>query len=261
MRLLALFMGVLFALQMTYQPIAATAAASGITFDQSAGAQGSVACNKVGALLVAEGIAVMSGTSVEISAKGKDGKTDHQLQGKLLKAELVGGVLNATAFFTEGPGLSALDAEGCSERVDLTDGTSIAGAISDVTTESLTAGGRSVPMSSVKAIHSGRAFKIAVKTGSAASKMNPAPTCIHLGAVKHPKTKTAKSGPLHGHPIITTVAVVGVACGVACAIALPIAIPLSHHHSNKFAAINLLAAQRLGLFPFNSSSNSSSGYY
>jgi hypothetical protein len=233
-KLLALLMGILLSVQLTICPIADAAAAMSVT--SNGGVQGQLPVNKIGALLLADGVAIMNGDNIQVQGKDHDGKSQTQLSGHVFKVSQAGSVISGFAYFEDGLGLASL-ATGCPEDVVLTDGSKVDGPISSITTDAVTASGRSIPMSQVLKIHSPRVFNFKIN-GESARRISFEPTCLHPGAaVKATKTTTKGDSRMHRttawckrHPYYTTLIVAAVGCGIACAIALPIAIPLAQHH-------------------------------
>jgi hypothetical protein len=204
---------------MTWIPLPAQAL---VDYNHTSGISGEASVNKVGALLLASGLAVMSGTSIQITSKGET-----QLQGQLFKMVQSGSKVQGSAYFDQGPGLGKLNSALCDEYVDLLDGNRIKGAISAVTAAGLTCGGQSIAMSSVKAIHSARVMNFTTQLGEA-PKMNFESTCVKLAAstVKQPPAEHSWK-----KIIITGLCV----CAIATAITLPIVIPLAcggNNHNN-----------------------------
>lgn len=220
MNLVALLVSLILCFQSTLGP---TALAADVTATGSGGLQGQVKCNKIGALLLADGLAIMNGVTIEVTGTSHGGTSHSQLNGQLFKAEqLPGGDVSAYAWFTGGTGLGLLDAKICAERVDLNDGTRVPGPISSITSDQVTAGGKSFPMSQVSAIHSSRIFKIATNGGKASFDS----TCIKAPA----ETKVKTKGPrISGKAIIIGLVIVAV---VAVAIAVPVALSGGRHHGS-----------------------------
>lgn len=212
MKFISLLMALLISFQLTCYPTAADAA---VSFSNGA-VSGQASVNKVGNLLIADGLAVMSATTMTISSPNQS----PSLQGNLFKVEQVGGKVNGQVFFKSGPGLSTLDEKNCDEYVRTIDGRKVAGPISDVSSDAVTCGGRSIPMSQVEEISSGRVFKFSSATGEN-PKMSFNSTCQKPTASKEVREKKPVSK-------LTKVMVVGVLlAGVACAIAIPVAIACS----------------------------------
>jgi len=211
-------MALLISFQLTCYPTAADAAVS-----YSNGAvNGQASVNKVGNLLIADGLAVMSATTMTISSPNQS----PSLQGNLFKVEQVGGKVNGQVFFKSGPGLSTLDEKNCDEYVRTTDGRKVAGPISDISSDAVSCGGRSIPMSQVEEISSGRVFKFSSATGEN-PKMSFNSTCQKPTASKEVREKKPVSK-------LTKVMVAGVLiAGVACAIAIPVAIACSSGGGNR----------------------------
>jgi hypothetical protein len=215
---------------MTYCPIALAA----MSVTPGGGVQGQLPCNKIGALLLADGVAIMNGTTIEVTGKAQDGKSQTQLHGKIFKVEQVGGNVNGSAFFEDGPGLSKLIAANCPESVKLNDGSLVKGSIDSITSDAVSVGGRSIPMSQVLKIHSARVFNFHMKN----EKVSFEATCLHAGGGA---TKTSKSSGDHfyqRHPYYTIAILAGVGCGIACAIAIPIACANRGHHNNEQQLVN-----------------------
>ncbi len=218
MKFISLVMALLFAFQLTCYPIAADAA---VSFSNGA-VSGQASVNKVGNLLIAEGLAVMTANTMTISSPNQS----PQLQGNLFKTEQVGGKVNGQVFFKSGPGLSTLDEKNCDEFVRTIDGRKIAGPISDITSDAVNCGGRSIPMSQVEEVSSGRVFKFSSTMGEN-PKMNMSSTCQKPTASKEVRDKKPVSK-------LTKIMVCGVLiAGVACAIAIPIAIACSNNGGRR----------------------------
>ncbi len=228
MRFLSLLLSVLMACQMTFATLPAYA---DVAYDASSGLSGEVPVNKVGALLLASGIAVMSGTAITVNnASGQA-----QLNGQLFKTASSDGNVSGSAYFGDGPGLSKLDSTACSEYVDLTDGTRVTGPVSGVTSSAITCAGQSIPMSSVAAVHAARVFNFTLKTGSS-PRLSFSPTCNKVVA------QTKKDAPHRSMKvkIIVSLAVIAI---VACAIAIPIALTAGNNNNNNDRYKNQLAQQ------------------
>lgn len=209
MRFLALFMGVLLTFQLSFCPIALAAVQVNATND--GGVQAQVPVNKIGALLLADGLAIMSGTTIAITAKGPDGTPQSQLQGNLFKVTQVGNTISGYAFFNAGQGLGGFS--DCGEQVDLLDGTKIKGAIENITSQQVTVNGRNIAMEAVSKVHSGRVYQFKV-INDKVSKANFQSTCTKIAAGNKPKMSKGMKITL----------LVLAAAGIAAAIAIPIAV-------------------------------------
>lgn len=239
MKFLALFMGFIFAVQMTWCPMADSA--TELTVTSGGGVQGQVPCNKIGALLLADGLTIMNGSNIEVQGKGPDGKSQTQLTGTVFKVEKIGGssgTITGSAYFNDGPGLTSLDAVSCGEKVELSDGTTVGGPISSITGDTITAAGRSIPLSQVLKIHSTRVFNFRMKATNA-QRISFEATCLHAAATTKTTTKTTTTKSTGGenwvkrHPFWTVTIIAVVGCGIACAIAIPIACSQhGGHHSS-----------------------------
>lgn len=218
MKFLASLMGFLLAFQMTCLPLPAYAV---VDYKQSTGMTGQAEVNKVGALLLAGGgLATLAGTAIEVSTKGNT--SNPTLKGQLFNMSQSGSTVHGSAFFDEGPGLSQLSTNDCSEFVKLIDGSKVTGPISSVTQDSVTCAGQSIPCSRIAMISSARVFKFTTKLGET-PRMSFEPTCIKLAG----GTKSSEA------PTWKRILIVGVCLtAIACAITLPIVIPLASHHGN-----------------------------
>jgi len=197
------------------------------TYDSTSGISGEAPVNKIGTLLLASSLAVMNGTTIQISTRSQNAP---ELSGQLFKTSSSKGDVTGHAYFGQGTELAKLDATSCKEYVELTDGTRINGPVTNVTPSAVTCAGQSIPMETVTVIHSARVFKFILKTGTA-PKITFAPTCPKLAAMVTPhRSKRTK--------IVIAIIVLA---GIACAIALPIALS-GHHHSNN--AFNNYVAQQ-----------------
>lgn len=235
MRLLASFMGIIVMVQLLL-PFRAMADISDVS--------GKVSCNKIGSLLIAEGFASITSTTISISGKSQgSSQSSDLLQGILIKPQTVttGGhtTINSMCYFTQGPSLGGLSSASCGERVDLLDGSTVAGPISSISADQVVAGGRTVAMSAVKNIHSPHVFNVKVSAaGGKPSSIAFSPTCIKIAATtvrtqttKTTKTTTKTSSTSHEHSTAAKLVAVGVVgCVVATAIAVPLAVTLGHHH-------------------------------
>jgi len=202
-----------------------------VSYDAASGLSGEAPVNKVGALLLASSIAVMSGSTISVnSASGQN-----ELTGQIFKTTSSNGNVNGSAYFGDGPKLSQLDATSCSEYVELKDGSKVNGPVSGVTPTAITCNGQSIPMSSVASVHAARVFNFSLKTGSA-PRMSFSPTCAKVVAQAH------KSGPHRSMrtKVIVSLAVIAI---IACAIAIPVALTAGHHHHNN--NYNNFVAQRM----------------
>lgn len=251
MRFLALFLSVIFAFQMTIYPHAAYA---DVSYDAASGPKGEAPVNKVGSLLLAGGLAVMAGTAITIATASSSGNVT-QLSGNTFKTSMSGNTVRGQAYFDNGPKLQSIDAQSNNDYVELTDGSTVRGPISNVTNEGLRCGGQEIAMSSVASIHSARVFNFTCTTG-ANPKMTFTSTAGKPVAVK--PTSSSSDGPDKAKKI----AVIGlVLAGVACAIAIPIAVACSNrgknnNHNNQQVA-NAILLQQLLKTPSRSSSSSS----
>lgn len=213
---------------MAFQMTCYTAATAQVSYSGDAIA-GQAPVNKVGALLLTEGLAVMTATTIEIQGKGPNGPKQSQLQGKIFKTTQTGNTVKGNVYFDGGPGLSALDSTSCDEYVKMTDGTKVSGAISEVTASAITCARRSIPMNEVADVHSARVFKFTSSLGDK-PHLTFEPTCIKVAATT--KVKQTSSSDFPFGKVLLVSAVVAV---VTCAIVLPITLTNSgrSHHNHK----------------------------
>jgi len=192
MRVLSVFLAVWIAIQ-TCGFLPATAAVQVTTERTADGLKGEVHLNKVGALLFSEGLGEMTGSTMEIKGrlKGQE-KPIHLLGGVIYKVSNVNNRITANVFFNEGPGLPALTALNCDERVELKDGSTQPGPIQQVSPTEVTASGRTIPMDAVNKIHSNRAFVIHAIEGQA-GRLHLEPTCEMAAAPPKHKFLTKRN--------------------------------------------------------------------
>jgi len=211
MKLIASLLSFVLFLQLVCYPLPLMAA---VSFSDG-GAQGTASVNKIGKLLIAEGIATLTATTIEIASKDSSGNQTTQLKGRLFNTEKAGGVIKGMAFFSGGPLISDLDSVGCNDYVKKIDGSKVTGPVTDVTESAVTCGGTSIPMGNVAQIHSARVFKYSTKVGET-PKMNFSATCVKAKAQGEKLSTKRKI-------IIATVAAL-IITGIACGIAIPIAV-------------------------------------
>ncbi|MGD9684217.1 MAG: hypothetical protein AB7W16_23885 [Candidatus Obscuribacterales bacterium] len=241
MKLIASLLSFALFLQLVCYPLPMMAA---VSFSDG-GAQGSASVNKIGKLLIAEGIATLTATSIEIASKDSSGNQTTQLKGRLFNTEKAGSVIKGMAFFNGGPLISDLDSVGCNDYVKKIDGSKVTGPVTDVTDSAVTCGGTSIPMGNVAQIHSARVFKYSTKVGES-PKMNFSATCVKAKAQGEKLSTKRKI-------IIGTVAAL-IITGIACGIAIPIAVANSGGHHNNPVYFNPTPAPA----PQQSSQSSSS---
>jgi hypothetical protein len=254
-RFVSLLLSLLIAFQMTCYSIASAQ----VSFSGNA-MSGQAPVNKVGALLLTEGLAIMSANAIEITGKGQNGPKQTQLKGKIFKTTQTANGVKGHVFFDQGPGLASLDAANCDEYVKMTDGTKVSGPISDVADNAITCARRSIPMNEVAEVHSARVFKLSSSLGDK-PHMNLDSTCVKGVATTkvHPKS-TSSGGDFPLGKVLLAATIVGV---VTCAIVLPIVIPQAvkhhHHHQLNTRGQNNVVYNKLNkiLHPSSSSSSSS----
>jgi hypothetical protein len=259
-RFVSLCLSLLIAFQLTCYSVATAQ----VSFSGDA-VSGQAPVNKVGALLLTEGLAIMSANTIEVQGKGPNGPKQSQLRGKIFKTSQTANGVKGHVYFDQGPGLGSLDAANCDEFVKMSDGTKVSGPISEVTDQAVTCARRAIPMNEVAEVHSARVFKFTSSLGDK-PHLNFEPTCIR--AVSSTKVKQQKTSS-NDFPVVGKVLIAAtVIAVVTCAIVLPIVIPaaVNHHHDHKMnnRNANQVIYNKLNkiLHPSSSSSsslNSSSG--
>lgn len=167
--------------------------------------QGESRINKVGNLLLAEGIAVLTETTLTINAT-QNGQTQAVLQGNVFKTS-VGSSGNVSGFvhFTSGTMLSQLQAN-THTNVSKTDGTKQSLQLVSVSTQSINGRESQVPVPEVSHVHAPHIYTFEISSGE-----NPScllrPTCNCL---------------IRKRFVMALLLI-----GLACAITLPIVIPLA----------------------------------
>ncbi|HEY9783990.1 MAG TPA: hypothetical protein V6D17_01220 [Candidatus Obscuribacterales bacterium] len=258
MRLLAMFLAVVTAFQFSCFPIAVSAQ---VSYSSSTGVSGKAPVNKVGALLIADGIAILSATTVAIATSTSSGATQAQLSGNVFKVQQIdANTVRGQSFFNDGPGLDKIKVARSQDRVVTKDGTKIDGRISNITSDMVSIDGRTIPMDQVEEVHSDRVYNFTCKLGEA-PKITFSPTWIKGEA---PAVTKAPSSS-HEHSPITKILVIGgLMAGLACAITLPIVIPLAtrnnHRDNNQDALATAIFVNSLRKPPSQPIQPSSSSY-
>ena len=284
MKSIAAVLGFILLLQVTIWSPVAQAAQLNYTPRVSSG-QGSmdaeIPCNKVGSLLADDLMTIIHGNTISVTGKTKDSKTSHELLTGLLLSETVHSTgkhatITGTAYFEGGPGIDSLVAGGtAAEIIDTTTGEHISGHITsfnhDQVTIDKTDGGQStIPIDSIKTIHSPKYFNFSVSaktdstivaesafsTADATITFSPG-TAVATAEVKTLKVQETKhhSESNSGHTstrtkILVTIVMLAL---IATAIAVPVAIAVGSHggHSgssmaNQQALFNFLAQRNRG---------------
>src|SRR3974390_192128 len=106
MRLLSVFLALWICLQACgMTPALATVSLT--TEQKSDGLKGEVELNKVGALLFSEGIAEMTGNTIQVKGKQKgESKSGNLLAGTIFKVTQVDNRITGWVYFSEGPALA-----------------------------------------------------------------------------------------------------------------------------------------------------------
>lgn len=180
-------------------------AEAAIVNEPGGGPHGQASINKVGNMLLAEGIAVLTQTTLTITASN-NGQTQTVLQGNVFKTNMSGSG-NVTGFvhFNGGTMLSRLQTNN-HERVSKTDGSKQSLQIVSVSPQVIEAKDTSVQVHEVTGVHSPHVYSFEISAGQ-----NPScilrPTCNCL---------------IRKRFVMALILV-----GLACAITLPIVIPLA----------------------------------
>ncbi len=173
--------------------------------------QGQASLNKVGSLLLADGVAILTETTLTINSL-QNGQTQTVLQGNVFKTSMSSsGNVNGFVQFNGGTMLSRLQAN-THERVSKTDGTKQNIQIVNVSPQVIEAKDTQIPVSQVNHIHSPHVYTFEISAGEA-PKCILRPTCNCL---------------LRKRFVMALILV-----GVACAITLPIVIPLAANGGNN----------------------------
>ncbi len=173
--------------------------------------QGQASLNKVGSLLLADGVAILTETTLTINSL-QNGQTQTVLQGNVFKTNMSSSG-NVTGFvqFNGGTMLSRLQPN-THERVSKTDGTKQSIQIVSVSPQVIDAKDSQIPVPQVNHVHSPHVYTFEISADE-----NPKcilrPTCNCL---------------LRKRLVLALVLI-----GVACAITLPIVIPLAAGGQNN----------------------------
>lgn len=186
---------------------------AGVTYDPEKNGKltGSAHVNKIGSLLLADGLAIMSGTEIAI-VNGNQGGTQgaEQLHGQLAKTSTTGGNAKGYAIFDRGNGLSSLSTKQSEQRVNLSNGTSVKGTITKVDGDAVTIAGQVIALSQIKSISGPNVFKFDVPLTGDSPTIIFKSTSRGFTIVPHSKAGWLGLGAL-----------------TATAIAVPIAVPLA----------------------------------
>jgi hypothetical protein len=233
---IALLLAFLVAAQSIALPQFALAAA--VNYNQGGGVQGQVPVHKVGNLLFAEGLALLNGSDISVTAKSQTtNQLDSVLKGKLIKTQVTsaGGntFIKGISYFNGGSQLPSLEPNCKGESVELNDGSKVAGPIEDISQDAVSIAGKTIPMGSVSAIHSGHVFNFHMKVSGPGTNgavkgdsngIDFAPTCQQ-------QTTSVKTSHTKFKLIVFGLVVAGIATGVACGVAIPLSV--HHHHSSS----------------------------
>lgn len=167
--------------------------------------QGQASLNKVGSLLLADGVAILTETTLTINAT-QNGQTQTVLQGNVFKTSTTSSG-NVTGFvqFNAGTMLSRLQ-QNTHERVNRTDGTKQSIQITSVNPQVIETKNSAIPVPQVSFVHSPHIYTFEISSGQD-PKCILRPTCHCL---------------LRKRFVMALIFV-----GLVCAITLPIVIPLA----------------------------------
>lgn len=247
MRILAICMVCLLAIQWVWCPYGADAATVNYTPSTPTslgGLQGSVPVNKIGTLLLADAVAILNGNNIEVRGKEK-GDTEERrlLAGVLLNPVVARGKLTSICYIREGQDKIGVPGP---EKIKLSDGSSCQGQITSVGSGQVTiktsSGERQISTSEIESIDSPFAYQMSARvTGSGGqyevARLDFSPTTVSAPykVAEAPKTKSGPptSGTTgyfddHKGPIVFGLG--AVAAAVACGVAIPLAVRRRHHH-------------------------------
>jgi hypothetical protein len=249
----ALLFSFLFAFMYTSRiPAAALEATVSADVSGRPSVQAKVPVNKIGALLLADASAILSGDSVEISSNHPGTNNQPLLQGQILKAEQAADGIHGIMFFKGGAKLSQLCRKGATERIQTTDGNLYQGSISGVGPDGVdmtlqNGATQHFALSALKCVDSGCAFEFNLANDS--SKIAFA-RCT-LAAVVTEKVRPVQQQHVlvGGNCSKTRKIILGLVLltVIATAIAVPVAVGCAthhHHHSNNSEEIALLLRNR-----------------
>ncbi len=169
------------------------------------GPQGEAGINKVGSLLLAEGVAVLTETTLTIKAL-QNGQSQTVLQGNVFKTNMsASGNVTGFVHFTGGTMLSQLQANNHT-RVSKTDGSKQSLQLVSVSPQVIDAKENQIPVKQVIHVHAPHIYTFEISAGENPSCLLK-PTCNCLNRKRF---------------VMALILI-----GVACAITLPIVIPLA----------------------------------
>jgi hypothetical protein len=215
-----------------------------------------VPVNKIGALLLADGVCIMTGTTIVVMGKaGPSAPHQAQVQGHIVNNQLTTngkvGQINGKAYFDHGPSLKTLG-EPKEERVVLHNGHIYNGHIVSVDDHVISLqqaqGGENVrvPLQDVRAIHSPHVYNYTVNIKadnvmSQTDSFTAHATRINFQPTTNTHVASIKNSNSLRHPTVKQVVIgTAVVLGVATAIAVPIAVGVAahNHHAHQIAQQN-----------------------
>jgi hypothetical protein len=237
-KLLAIFLSCTIFLQsFLITSLAANATAINIETTTSTPASGSVACHKVGMLLLAEGLALINGDEISIQDTSKHAAEHELVTGKIVQKfeshSPKDPDIKGTVFFDRGPALKDLEPHCSEESVELTDGNKIVGHILELNKEickiaPLSGGTQDLAMSQVAQIHSPRVFKFSIQTNEKGRPLSLDARNIIFEPTCHP---IFIQGHIHHKKkLIIAAAILLIATAISCGVAIPLSV--HHHHQS-----------------------------
>jgi hypothetical protein len=209
--------------------------------------EGTLPATKVGALLAADTLCILSGLTVAIAIQSASGPHEIQMQGHLINNNLTTngrvGQIQGKAYFDKGPSLKQLG-EVKQERVITHNGHTYNGhvvSMDDRTMQFQQDGGpvHNIDLQDVKSIQSSKSLNYKIELKSDTKLDSKSSFTAHAEKITFKPTKAPSTTTDHGNfqkvLVLTTVALL-----IATAIAVPIAVGVSTHnaHANNIAQQN-----------------------
>jgi hypothetical protein len=197
--------------------------------------QGQVPVNKIGALLLADTIAMISNQTMEVKSNNSSNNGQSLLSGQIFNAQqMPGGGIKGSVIFTAGARLAELCKKGGMERVQTSSGDIIEGQIAGVSADGLdvtmsNGTTRHVDGGSLKCIDAPCAFEFNIASGGSRMAFSHC-TLASVVQVKQPKQHVSTGGSDRMRKIVLTSVIV---LAIATAIAVPIAVGVGTHHRHR----------------------------
>jgi hypothetical protein len=198
--------------------------------------QGQVPVNKIGALLLADTIAMISNQTMEVKSNNSSSNTPSLLSGQIFNAQqMPGGGIKGSVIFTAGTKLSQICRRSGMERIQTSTGDIIEGQITGVAPDGidlLTPDGNAkhIDGASLKCIDAPCAFEFNIASNGSRMAFSHC-TLASVVQVKQPKQHVSTGGSDRMRKIVLTSVIL---LGIATAIAVPIAVGVgTHHHHHR----------------------------